>query len=95
MAKLRQADVPVAVIDPDSGVFGGEYAKQASFNGHTDLAGRAAIGKSNGKASKIVPVLLESNYFFYRVFLQDRIPLLALPAPSLLVNESYSSLMGI
>jgi len=54
LAKLRQADVPVAVIDPDSGVFGGEYAKQASFNGHTDLAGRAAIGKSNGKASKIV-----------------------------------------
>jgi len=41
-----KADVPVAVIDPDSGVFGGEYAKQATLNGHADLTGRAAGGEA-------------------------------------------------
>jgi autotransporter-associated beta strand protein len=37
-----QAYVPVAVIDPDSGIFRGEYVKQATLNGHVDLTGRAA-----------------------------------------------------
>ena len=41
-----KADVPVAVIDPDSGVFGGEYAKKATLNGHADLTGRAASGEA-------------------------------------------------
>src|ERR1700722_7273763 len=42
----RQADVPVAVIDPDVGVFGSEDAQQATFDRHTDLAGCAARGES-------------------------------------------------
>ena len=33
-------------INPDSGVFGGEYAKQATLNGHADLTGRAAGGEA-------------------------------------------------
>ena len=41
-----KADVPIAVIDPDCGVFGGEYAKQAALNGHADLTGRAAGGEA-------------------------------------------------
>jgi hypothetical protein len=40
-----QAYVPIAVINPDSGVFRSEYAKQAALNGHADLACRAAGGE--------------------------------------------------
>ena len=41
-----QAYVSVAVIDPRSGIFGGEYPKQATHNGHADLAGRTAGGEA-------------------------------------------------
>ena len=41
-----KADVPVAVIDPDVGVFGSEYVKQASLDGHADLASCAAGGEA-------------------------------------------------
>ena len=43
---IRQADVPVAIINPDRGILGRKYAEQAALDRHADLAGGAAGRKA-------------------------------------------------